>query len=768
MKQRILAFFLIAAMALALSPAAAAASTRDTDFFTPRDHADLDFADMKYEPVDIDAVLEKMDAVRALAADAAALDDVRSGFLAACDDYATTSTMYTLVSIYSSMDYTDAVAAQRQQEALQNVILVQDGLFLLVRDILNSPCAAALDGIVAEEDQKELADYEGLTEDELALSNQESVLENEYWLLAGQDYSAAYGGKIWTDTLAEEAYFIGEISYQDYAAILRAIAKEENAALGAHFLKMAELRKQIAAINGYSDFTDYAYELVYDRDYTKEEIRAFHAAVKEYIAPVNAALQELYYSRPAGEAFYTDYAGDIALDLIEPYVAALSDELYESFRYMRDHGLYDSGWNELKNDQGYTTQLEAYGAPFFFNNPNGGPWDLTTAVHEFGHYNNYYWTDGGWYLGDKPIDICEVHSQALELLFTEFYPQLFGGDANDVEIFLLLNRVNSIISGSLYDELQQYIYGTPGVTLQQINQKYCQLCKEYGVIDSDDERTEMYGWINVPHTFVSPCYYISYAVSSAGAFAFWLDAKDGAFFDAVDKYLRFTALDLSYDFSDSFAAVGIPSPLTKAYLESLAAELMRTLDVLSAPPFTDVGKEDWFYDYVDFAWTNGILSGTSANTFSPDQPMTRAMAVTVLYRLAYDGAYAKPDGSYTDVEVGSWYENAVYWAKKAGLAGGYGDGRFGPDDLITRQDFAVMLYNLIRAEDLGFTGSWYFLLDAPDAGEISDYADEAMHWMVMNHVIGGRDDGTLGPQDYTTRAECAKILTDYISVLLAE
>ena len=770
MKRRLLALFLIATLVLALSPAAAAADTRDTDFFTPREHAELNFSEMTYVPTDVDAVLARMDAVRALAADKANAAAVESGFLECADDLSMSVTMYILTAIYSSMDYTDVAAAERELEAYQNAVLVKDGLNRLIRDILLSPCASALDAYLSEDERAFYSEYEEITNEELALANQQSALESEYWRLAGQDYSAEYGGKVWTNALAEEANFIGELDDEAYVAVLQAIAKEKNTVLGAHYLKMVELNKQVALTNGYSDFADYAYELLYQRDYTKEDIREFYAGVKEEIVPVRNALVDLYLSRlvPLAEPFGWDYAGDVALNLMEPYVALLSDEMYESFRYMRDHGLYDSGWNDLKTDQGYTTELLSYAAPFFFNAPYGGPEDLSTAIHEFGHYNNAYWTDPGWYQGDKPLDICEVHSQALELLFTKFYPEFFGEYSDDMLVRSLYSIITaSIINGALYDELQQYVYATPGVTLEQINRKYCRLCREYGVIEPDDPRTEMYGWVDVSHSFVSPFYYISYAVSAAGAFAFWLEAQDD-YFAAVDDYLRFTALDLSYGFQDSFAAIGATSPLSREYLANLCTALLAAVDGISPLPFTDVDTDDWFYDYVEASWAHDLMGGTSLKSFSPGATMTRAMAVTVLYRIDGEEELEPGTANYSDVPEGIWYEDAVRWADQHAYASGYSDGRFGPDDPITRQDLAAILYRYAQDAGLGFEGFWFFPLDNPDADQIADYADVAMHWMVMNGVIGGREDGTLAPVAYTTRAECAKILTDFILVLLAE
>ena len=765
MKRRLLALVLVLAMTLSLAPAVFAAEERDTDFFTPRDHADLDFADMEYEATDINEVNAQFDAVRALTADADNLDAVRAGLAEAVETYRMALTMATLAYIYSSQDYTDEAWTLRSQEADQTVERVWDALLLLIRDILRSPCAAAAEGIVAEEDREWIVDYEGRSEESLALSERVTELENRYFPLAGEVYTAEYGGKTWTEEAADAAYDADEIDFDTYWEISVEIARQRNAALGALYLELMDALREQALDHGYDSYADYAYGEVYLRDYSPQEIRQFHSAVKELLVPVYLELEELYISAPSSGMIYEDYTGDVALDIMDPYVAMLSGEMYESFRYMRDHGLYDSGWNEKKNNQGYTTTLVSYAAPFFFNSPVGGMTDLTTAIHEFGHYNNGYWMDDGWYAGDKSIDICEVHSQALELLFTRFYPEIFGGDSEAAEYYILVSLTNSIISGCLYDELQQYAFDTPGVTLRQLNEKYCQLAREYGLIDADDERTEMYGWVEVPHTFVAPFYYISYAVSAAGAYEFWMEWKNGEFYDAVDDYLRFTALDMNFGFQDSFLAVGLESPLTDSYLSSLAGTLEEEMANAGAMPYTDVTEDDWFYDYVDFVWSFGLMSGAGA-AFAPDSPLTRAMAVASLYRLIGDEEGIVPDGSYTDVPEGSWYELPVYWAREYEIISESADGLFRPDEPVTREQYAAMIFRMLCAMDAVYEDEFAELSDWVDGGEVSDYAGDAMRWMVYNEIFTGRDGGLLAPREAATRAEGATILTNVLLYLL--
>ena len=762
MKKRLLALLLTAVMLLSLSATALAAEVRETDFFDDQWHSDADFSEMEYVPVDTEADLAAMEEVRALVEDEANIEAVKEGFLKACDLSTNARTMYTLANIRYSQDYASEENYANLDEAQQAAMVVGDALYGLARDILNSPCAAALDDIVTEEDAEYLRDYENMTEEELALQTEITALENEYQNAAFAEYSAVVDGVEWTDATNEEAYYAGEIDYDQYIAISRAIAKEMNAVLGEIYLRIIDAHKREAVMEEYESYADYAYENVYDRDYTPLEIRNFHDAVKQYIAPLDDVLYEVFYDLLDLDLYYSDFAGDIALDIMDPYIASLSSELYESFNYMRDHHLYDSDHSDTKDGSGFSTILSAYQAPYYFNTPTGTLYDLTTAVHEFGHYNNFYWTDGSWYNGSKGYDIDEVHSQGLELLFTEFYPEIFGDSGDFVTVFILYNMVSSIVQGALHDELQQYAFETEGVTLQQINEKYCQLMREYNQIGADDERTEMYGWVEIHHTFDRPFYYISYATSAAGALEFWLEAQED-YFAGVDDYLRFTAQKMDESgFQEGFEAIGMKSPVDPEYIASLGEELALAAESFRAPGaadyFTDVTGDEAWYPAVESLYDNGLLNGVEEGVLDADGTVTRAQASTVLCRLF--GITESMGGDYfPDVTEGHWYTDMVNAAYEYDLLHGFEDGTFRPGDAMSRQDFAVILYNIITTYlGAGFDELWSFDLGAADASEIGDYALEAVSWGVKNGYISLDENAELRPTDDLTRAEMAEMI----------
>ena len=182
-------------------------------------------------------------------------------------------------------------------------------------------------------------------------------------------------------------------------------------------------------------------------------------------------------------------------------------------------------------------------------------------------------------------------------------------------------------------------------------------------------------------------------------------------------------------------------------------------DTCPISAFTDARTTAWYHDGVHFVLANGLMNGTGNGKFAPNGSTSRAMIVTILYRLEGEPKITAAN-PFEDVAEGSWYTDAVIWAAENNIVSGYGNGKFGPNDNITREQLAAILYRYEQSKGGGFVGAWMFLLDYPDAAEISSWADEAMHWCVMNGIINGKD-GKLVPGGDASRAEAATMLMRY-------
>ena len=182
-------------------------------------------------------------------------------------------------------------------------------------------------------------------------------------------------------------------------------------------------------------------------------------------------------------------------------------------------------------------------------------------------------------------------------------------------------------------------------------------------------------------------------------------------------------------------------------------------------PFEDVSTDAWFYGDVDYAYRNGLMNGTSTTVFSPDTPTTRGMIVTILYRLEKEPAVSA-NMPFSDVNSGSYYEKAIIWAEENDIVNGYGNGKFGPDDKITREQMAAILWRY--AKYIGYdvsSGDKTDLQSYSDASSVSGYAVEAMKWANGEGIIKGITTTTLSPQGNATRAQVAAILHRFCNLI---
>ena len=181
-------------------------------------------------------------------------------------------------------------------------------------------------------------------------------------------------------------------------------------------------------------------------------------------------------------------------------------------------------------------------------------------------------------------------------------------------------------------------------------------------------------------------------------------------------------------------------------------------------PYSDVTEADWFYEDVAYVSENGIMNGVIENdTFAPDASASRATLITTLWRLAGEPVvnYAM---NFADVPQDMWYSEAVRWAASERIVQGY-DGRFNPDDPITREELAVILYRYEQKLGGGFKGMWMFPLRYSDAAEVSEWAYEAICWLTMKGIYVSPEEGVLNPAEEATRADIAAFLHRYCAEL---
>ena len=178
-------------------------------------------------------------------------------------------------------------------------------------------------------------------------------------------------------------------------------------------------------------------------------------------------------------------------------------------------------------------------------------------------------------------------------------------------------------------------------------------------------------------------------------------------------------------------------------------------------PFTDASTTAWYHDGVHYCIENGLMSGYGNGLFGPNNNLSRAQLAQILYNK--EGQPAVTGGSgFTDAADGAWYAGAVTWAAANGIAAGYGNGLFGPNDPITREQLAVMLWRYAKFKGCDTTQGGMIIREFSDYESISGYAMDAMTWAVNTGVISGYEDKTLHPQANATRAQVAQMLKNFL------
>lgn len=209
-----------------------------------------------------------------------------------------------------------------------------------------------------------------------------------------------------------------------------------------------------------------------------------------------------------------------------------------------------------------------------------------------------------------------------------------------------------------------------------------------------------------------------------------------------------------YEFIGSVPATNVEDG-SDTYQCTRCGKTYSDITVCALNRFSDLNAKSWYYPYVREMVDKGLMNGVSETSFAPDTPLTRAMLVTILYRM--QGEPEAANANFRDVNSGAWYAAAVNWASANGISNGYSDGSFHPNDAITREQAATILYRfcaIIGKENTSRNS----LSGFKDMKKVSSFALEAMEWASACGILSGYTDSTMRPQDSASRAQISKML----------
>ena len=338
------------------------------------------------------------------------------------------------------------------------------------------------------------------------------------------------------------------------------------------YLELVKVRSQMTELAGSASYADYAYSAFYSRDYTPEDAQKIWQTAKEDFAPLltkysdalSQALSDSGISRTGG---ITDQN---VIDALLYGTARMSPEVREAAEYLVEHSLYDISYSEKKLPTGYTSYLYSFDVPFIFNCPYDSYADYTDMFHEFGHWLAGYYHGSDALYGVIDYDLSELQSQGMEVMFLQFYEDLFGDDAEILRAQTLLNLVYSVVTGAMYDEFQQRIYAESDLTKDRLLDIYREVYASYGFEPYDGYE---YEWTEVIHNFQQPLYYISYAVSAIPALELYARLAESPN-DAMDTYLRVASMsDEDYFLTDALRETGLTNSMKSPIGDVIAREL---------------------------------------------------------------------------------------------------------------------------------------------------------------------------------------------------
>lgn len=371
-------------------------------------------------------------------------------------------------------------------------------------------------------------------------------------------------GEILSDSLKNEDIAIDEKTEeflakkneleQKYIEIAYSSLTEEDKNMGcaAVYLDLVKLYNSIMVSDEYT-YLDYAY-ISYNRDYTADMMMSVGDTVRQ-------SLIDSYYKLTEGQT-YNKVLFENNFDVVSQYTYRMSEELGESADIILENNLYRTGSGGKSENKAYTTALPYYNTAIIYQYIYNNDVDFSSAVHEFGHFNAMRLNIIPSLNMQTPnLDVAEVHSQGLEVLYTKFYDDIYGAYADSYRAKTAANLLSAVAAGFVGNEFENYVYNNADtMTAADVVSLYEKTAEKYELYDVPLYR--------IPHFFQAPGYYVSYAVSALAALDLW-DTVYRDFDKAVDIYTDFSHIsnNSTTGFSEALETTGFDNIFESGLME---------------------------------------------------------------------------------------------------------------------------------------------------------------------------------------------------------
>lgn len=536
---------------------------------------------MEYIPLSYNKIANHIASIEIMLTDGTDSETIRKEYDKLEDEFLDFYSQYSLLSVYSSIDVNDKETSELVESLSEQYTELGVLSTQLEIKIYNSEHRDTVFWDWTERDFHKLLVSERLYDEEyVRLSKRLTELTNEYWELMDNTTVEVNGEALTLDELNKRNQLYEEV----YSRYIQSWYAKANAAVGELYLEFISVNKRIAEKAGYDNYNDYAYDYIYERDYTPQDSRTFYDYVKDNVCDMMLSLYgSLSFEEYAGLILASQGRGQIDMrkTYIENHFKEISDEMYEAYQYLNEYGLRVLTYGEGSQAGAYTTYFPYYDTPFIYQNEKGGYSDVFTFIHEFGHfYVNY--VGGVDAILYQSVDVSEIMSQANELLFM---PRLFDfyddSTAEAIIKYQLFSCLAVLVQGCLFDEFQQYLYSNDVQTVEEINQLYAELSESYSLGQNFYTLPIEYLWIDVMHNFEAPLYYISYATSIIPALEiFEISNTDRV--EAIAVYNRVVHSDPKSSFGEVLSDCGLQSPFLEETIIDIISSVSEYTGVRAA------------------------------------------------------------------------------------------------------------------------------------------------------------------------------------------
>ncbi len=411
----------------------------------------------------------------------------------------------------------------------------------LFRDLVNSDLYKdSFTSYVGEDIATGFAEYTDMTEEMESLSTKSSELVQEYNELVIQDTTDES-----VQTQIKELY-----------------------------IELVNTNNQMANCYGYDNYADFSYYL-FGRDYTADDLTAVKNAIVENVLPLYNAYSEWTVNEGCAEDSSCEYTvSEDDMKAIPAILEKIDSSLSDSFHYLLEEGLYDLEASSTKSGSVFTSPLYSYKDAFIVFSPIGVVYDLSTIIHEFGHFNNFYSADHDSVHSSSAVDVSEIHSQGLELLFSDYYSELNSSYGEALKQNTYHSMLFSVLSSFMINEVETAIYQTEDLTMEKLDQIWADTTTAYGLAESYPDNS----WVSITHLFENPCYYIGYATSALASLEIYTLSRSD-WDSAVECYLQICNDDPGKSFCETLESAGLSNVFESENIENLCSTLAETWNI---------------------------------------------------------------------------------------------------------------------------------------------------------------------------------------------